>query len=157
MSRRYARARKGLRATDAVPLNKPVTTTMLSSIKEDGSTVPMIFQGALNREKFKEYLKDFLIPTLKPGNIVVADNLRSHKGDGIAELVASAGASLIYLPPYSPDLNPIEQMWSKIKAYLRKVKARTVEALLEAIPKAFDTVSQRDARGWFNCAGYSPL
>lgn len=147
MTRRYARAYKGLRATDAVPVNKPASTTILSSIRVDGSTVPMIFQGALNREKFKEYLKDFLIPTLKSGDIVIADNLLCHKGDGIPELVASSGASLLYLPPYSPDLNPIEQMWSKIKAYLRMVKARSVGALLDAIPKAFKIVTQRDTMG----------
>jgi len=154
MSRRYARSHKGSRAHDAVPLNKPISTTMLSSIRVDGSTVPMIFSGAVNRERFKEYLKDYLIPTLKAGDIVIVDNLRCHKGDGIIELVASVGASIIYLPPYSPDFNPIEQMWSKIKAYLRMVKARTVDTLMTAIPMAFNTISAQDAIGWFNCAGY---
>jgi transposase len=155
MSRRYARAEKGARATDAIPLNKPVSTTMLSSIRVDGSTIPMIFQGALNREKFKEYLREYLLATLKPGDIVIADNLRAHKGDGIAELVASVGAAIVYLPPYSPDLNPIEMMWSKIKAYLRMVKARTVDTLLQAIPNAFDSVSSLDAAAWFGHVGYS--
>lgn len=155
MSRRYARSHKGSRAHDAIPLNKPVSTTMLSSIRADGSTVPMVFSGALNRERFKKYLRDYLIPTLKPGDIVIADNLRCHKGDGIAELVASAGAVMVYLPPYSPDFNPIEQMWSKIKAFLRAVKARTVDALLDAIPKAFETISPHDVLAWFRCAGYS--
>lgn len=127
---------------------------MLSSIRADGSTVPMIFSGAVNRERFKEYLKEYLLPALKPGDIVVADNLRAHKGDGIAELIASVGAVMLYLLSYSPDFNPIEQMWSKIKAYLRAVKARSVDALLAAIPLAFDSISPSDARGWFSHAGY---
>jgi transposase len=86
---------------------------------------------------------------------VIADNLRAHKGDGIPELTASVGATIVYLPPYSPDLNPIEMMWSKIKAYLRMVKARTVDALLKAIPKAFHSIAKSDAIGWFKFVGYS--
>ena len=128
---------------------------MLSSTRADDSTVPMVFQGALNREKFKEYLRDYLLPALKSGDVVIADNLRAHQGNGIAELVASIGAMIVYLSPYSPDLNLIEVMWSKIKAYLRMVKARTVDALLEAIPKAFDSVFSLDAAGWFGCVGHS--
>lgn len=155
MTRRYGRSYQGDRVHDSAPLNKPTSTTILSSIRADGTTVPMVFCGALNREKFKEYLKLHLLPTLKPGDIVIADNLRAHKGDGIAELLASAGATILYLPPYSPDLNPIEKLWSKIKAFLRMVKARTVPALLDAIPLAFDTVSAQDAIGWFASSGYS--
>lgn len=154
MTRRYARAYKGTRACGHAPLNKPISTTMLSSIRADGTTVPLIFSGALNRDKFKEYLRENLLPTLKFGDIVIADNLRAHKGDGIEELVASVGATIVYLPPYSPDFNPIEQMWSKIKAYLRMVQSRSLNALLDAIPKAFATVSLQDALGWFAFAGY---
>ena len=154
MTRRYARAYRGSRAHGSVPLNKPTSTTMLSAIRVDGTTIPLIFSGALKRDKFKEYLKEYLLPTLKPGDIVIADNLRAHKGDGISDLVASVGATMMYLPPYSPDFNPIEQMWSKIKAYLRMVKARTLDDLLFAIPVAFATVSHQDAAGWFACAGY---
>lgn len=155
MTRRYARAYKGTRAHGSAPLNKPTSTTILSSIRADGTTVPLIFSGALNREKFKEYLREYLLPTLKPGDIVIADNLKAHKGDGISELVASVGAVIIYLPPYSPDLNPIELMWSKIKAYLRMVQARTIDSLRDAIPKAFSSVNQQDAIGWFAFDGYS--
>lgn len=108
MTRRYAREYKGTRAHGSAPLNKPTSTTILSSIRVDGTTVPLIFSGALNREKFKEYLREYLLPTLKPGDIVIADNLKAHKGDGISELVASVGAAIVYLRPYSPDLNPIE-------------------------------------------------
>jgi len=155
MSRRYGRAFGGERSTDAIPLNKGKSTTILSSVRADGTTVPMVFPGAVNRERFKEYLRDYLVPSLRPGDIVVMDNLPCHKVDGVAHLIESAGAHLLYLPPYSPDLNPIEQMWSKIKAFLRMFKARTVDALLGAIPTAFSLVSVSDIFGWFSAAGYS--
>lgn len=155
MARLYARAPGGERAVDAVPLNTGISTTMLSSVRMDGELVFTTFPGAVNGEKFKAYLEDFLIQTLRPGDIVVMDNLRSHKVSGVIELVESVGATVLYLPPYSPDLNPIEQMWSKIKAYLRKVKARTVDALLSAIPVVFASVLSSDILGWFSACGYS--
>lgn len=96
-----------------------------------------------------------LIDFLRPGDIVIMDNLRSHKVDGVVELIESVGATVLYLPPYSPDFNPIEEMWSKIKAYLRMVKARTVDALLSAIPDAFASVMTADILGWFDHCGYS--
>ena len=113
------------------------------------------FSGALNGEKFKDYLRDCLVPKLRQGDVVIMDNLRSHKVQGVKELLESAGASALYLPPYSPDLNPIEQMWSKVKACLRAVKARTVADLLLAIPLAFSSVTALDALGWFSHSGYS--
>lgn len=155
MSRRYARAFGGERAVDAIPLNKGQSTTILSSIRMDGTTVPIIFPGAVNREIFKEYLSDYLAASLRPGDIVIMDNLPCHKVDGVTAIIEQTGASVLYLPPYSPDLNPIEMMWSKIKAYLRMVKARTSDALLAAIPLAFATVSVSDVAGWFSTAGYS--
>lgn len=155
MSRRYARALGGNRATDAIPLNKGQATTILSSVRSDGTTVPMVFPGAVNREKFKEYLRDYLAASLHPGDVVVMDNLPCHKVAGVTDLIEAAGVSVLYLPPYSPDLNPIEMMWSKIKAFLRMVKARTVDALLYAIPLAFRTVNISDIQGWFAAAGYS--
>ncbi len=155
MSRLYARAKGGARANDAIPLNTGTSTTMLSSVRLNADPVYTTFSGAVNGERFKEYLRDLLIPTLQPGDIVIMDNLRAHKVSGIAELIESAGAFLVYLPPYSPDFNPIEQMWSKIKAFLRMVKARTVDALLEAIPLAFRSIAASDVVGWFSHAGYS--
>lgn len=155
MSRLYARASGGERATDSVPLNKGQSTTILSSVRLDGTTVPMVFPGAVNREKFKEYLRDYLAHSLRPGDVVIMDNLPCHKVAGVAELIESAGAFVLYLPPYSPALNPIEMMWSKIKAYLRMVKARTVDTLLSAIPLAFNSVLISDIQGWFAAAGYS--
>lgn len=155
MSRLYARAQGGKRANDAVPLNTGVSTTMLSSVRASGEKVYTTFSGAVNGERFKKYLRELLIASLRPGDIVIMDNLRSHKVDDVAQLIASAGAVILYLPPYSPDLNPIEQMWSKIKAFLRMAKARTVDALLAAIPFAFAAVSVSDISGWFAACGYS--
>jgi len=155
MSRRYARSIIGQRANDAIPLNTGKSTTILSSVRLDGTIVPVLFVGAVNRDRFLDYLKEHLVPTLQPGDIVIMDNLRTHKVDGVAALIQSAGAVPVYLPPYCPDLNPIEEMCSKIKAYLRKVKARSSVLLVQAIKDAFSTVSVSDIFGWFEHAGYS--
>jgi transposase len=157
MTRRYARAKDGQRANDHTPLNTGKTTTIVSSVRTDGTTVPVFLSGAMNGEKFSEYVEQHLVPTLHCGDIVVMDNLRSHKVDGIRQAIENAGATVLYLPPYSPDLNPIEQMWSKIKAFLRKVKARSQESLLLALPDAFASVSVEDIIGWFHHCGYSCL
>lgn len=154
MTRRYGRSKGKKRVVDSAPINTPKSTTLLSSIRLDGSTVPMVFQGAVNKERFLEYLRDFLVPTLQEGDIVIMDNLGSHKVSGVAELIHSAGAKLLYLPPYSPDLNPIEKMWSKLKAYFRKLKIRSLDPLWAAIPNAFSLVSASDAAGWFRASGY---
>ena len=111
MTRHYGRAKGGARAYDSAPLNTPTSTTILSSVRADGEKVYTTLDGALNGERFKEYLREKLIHTLKPGDILIMDNLRSHKVQGVKELVESVGAKIMYLPPYSPDLNPIEQMW----------------------------------------------
>lgn len=154
MTRRYGRSKGKQRVVDSTPLNTPKTTTLLSSIRLDGSTVRTAFQGALNKERFLEYLRDILVPRLQKGDIVVMDNLGSHKVTGVAEFIRSAGAELLYLPPYSPDFNPIEKMWSKLKAYFRKLKFRSVELLQAAIPEAFSTITASDAHGWFVASGY---
>ena len=157
MTRRYARAKNGERANDHTPLNTGKTTTIVSSIRTDGTTVPMLLSGALNGEKFKVYIEQYLAPTLHHGDIVVMDNLRCHKVAGITQAIENVGAHVLFLPPYSPDLNPIEQMWSKIKAFLRKVKARSQELLLDALPDAFASISIQDIIGWFYHDGYSCL
>jgi transposase len=157
MTRRYARAKNGQRANDHTPLNTGKTTTIVSSVRTDGTTVPMFLSGSLNGESFREYIEQHLVPALRTDDIVVMDNLRSHKVDGIKQAIEKVHAHVLYLPPYSPDLNPIEQMWSKIKAFLRKVKARSVEVLMDALPKAFDTISADDILGWFHHDGYSCL
>lgn len=154
MTRRYGRSKGKRRVVDSAPINTPTSTTLLSSIRLDGTTVPVSFQGALNKERFLEYLKNSLVPTLRPGDFVIMDNLASHKVAGVAELIRSAGAEPLYLPPYSPDFNPIEKMWSKLKALFRKLKLRSLELLTTAIPTAFMSITSADSRGWFSLAGY---
>ena len=155
MTRLYGRAFEGKRVVDYVPDVRFQRTSILSSIRLDGSYVPMVFSGSLDGELFKTYLKEFLVTTLSSGDIVIMDNLSSHKVEGVSEIVESVGAKIIYLPPYSPDLNPIEQMWSKIKAYLRKMKARSPDILFSEIKNAFGTIVASDIAGWFRHSGYS--
>ena len=114
----------------------------------------MVVDGATTKDIFKAYVQHILLPTLNAGDIVVLDNLSAHKNQEIRDLIESAGAELWFLPPYSPDLNPIEKMWSKIKAILRTLKARTEEALVKAIAKALEAITAKDAEGWFKSCGY---
>lgn len=130
------------------------TTTMISSMRLDGSTACMAIDGATDTEVFRAYVGEVLIPTLREGDIVVMDNLTPHKNEETLALIEKAGASVLFLPPYSPDLNPIEKMWSKVKAALRSLEARTHEELLAAIAKALSLVSASDARNWFSAYGY---
>jgi len=120
----------------------------------DGTIVPCVFDDALNGDLFREYVRVFLVPTLKSGDIVVMDNLSSHKVSGIAEMIQSVGAQVKFLPPYSPDFNPIELMWSKMKAILRNLKIRSRDLLDEAIVSALDSVSISDIINWFAHDGY---
>ena len=154
MARRYGRGRGGRRVVDHAPLSKPKSTTILSSIRLDGELAFTTFQGGTTGARFLTYLKDILIPTLRPGDIVVMDNLRTHHIQAVAELLHDAGAQVLYLPPYSPDLNPIEKLWSKVKAVLRKLRVRTADALAAAIPFALGSISSQNCVGWFRCAGY---
>jgi transposase len=155
MTKRYGRAYVGERVVDYAPDARFNRISILSSIRLDGTIVPLAFSGALNGLLFQKYIETFLVQTLKPGDLVVMDNLSSHKIPGIAEAIERAGATAVYLPPYSPDLNPIELMWSKVKTYLRKVKARTFQSLLDTIGDALDLVSSSDISGWFSATGYS--
>lgn len=155
MTRLYGRGASNERVVDHTPDTRFERTTILSSIRANGDMVPLVFEGALNGELFKEYITQCLAPTLKAGDVVVMDNLSSHKVEGIMEPIIAAGATIRYLPPYSPDLNPIEMMWSKMKAYLRKVKARTKELLEDAIADALNLISVSDILGWFAEDGYS--
>jgi transposase len=155
MTRLYGRGTGGARVTEHVPCVCFERTSILSSVRLSGELVPVIFEGSVNGEFFKEYVSKFLVPTLQEGDIVIMDNLSSHKVKGVAELIQAAGADVVYLPQYSPDLNPIEMMWSKIKAHLRKTKARTRQLLDDAIAEALRLVSQADISGWFAKDGYS--
>ena len=155
MTRLYGRTFGGGRVVDAAPHGHWHTTTMLASIRLDGTTAAMVIEGATDAAVFGAYVDHVLVPSLRPGDVVVMDNLAPHKVASVAEAIASVGATAWYLPPYSPDFNPSEKMWSKIKAFLRKVKARTPEALLNAIATALRTVSVFDVAAWFKSCGYS--
>ena len=154
MTRRYGRARSSERCVDHAPLNTPQTTTVLSSIRFDGEKAFTTYQGGTTGERFVAYLKDTLLPTLHPGDIVVMDNMRSHHVKAVRKLLEAAGMIPLYLPPYSPDLNPIEKMWSKIKSILRSWKIRSLDALPDAIRRAFDLVSVQDCQHWFAVSSY---
>src|SRR5713101_5951445 len=153
----YARAPRGQRAHGSVPRNRGKNTTLLASLSVQGIGASMILEGATNAAAFEIYLEQILLPSLAPGQIVVMDNLSAHKGARVRQLIEERGCQLLFLPAYSPDFSPIEETFSKIKAYLRRVGARTREALEEAIAQALETVTPQDAHGWFGHCGYSPL
>ena len=154
MTRLYGRIIGGGRLVDRTPHGHWCTTTILSSLPLDGSTAAMVIEGATDRDVFEAYVQQVLISSLRPGDIVVMDNLAPHKAATIIAAIEMAGAEVWFLPPYSPDLNPIEKLWSKVKALLRSAKARTEEALLRAIAVALEAVCPSDARGWFSSCGY---
>ena len=154
MVRRYGRAKNKNRVNDYAPVNTPKKTTLVSSVRLDGTQAYEFFQGSLNGKNFLSYVKNTLIPTLKKGDIVVMDNLSCHKVKGVKEAIEEAGASVLYLPPYSPDFNPIEMMWSKMKTLLPNWKTDTPELLHSVIPDAFSSVSVSDISGWFTASGY---
>ncbi len=155
MTRLRGRAPRGQRVHDHIPLCHWSTTTMLCSIRRDGTTAAMTIDGPTTSEVFRAYVEHILVPTLRPGDIVVLDNLSPHKDKAALALIEAAGAEVRPLPPYSPDLNPIEKMWSKVKACLRRTKARDPDALLAAIGSALAEVTVQDAAGWFASCGYS--
>ena len=149
MTRRYAYSLGGSRAVDSAPLSKPKNTTILSSIQLDGTL------RYTTVERFKRYLETDLLPHLNGNSVLIMDNMKSHHARAVKNLLDSSGVRYIYLPPYSPDLNPIEKLWSKVKAFLRKFKARTLDALPNAIQNAFHSVIVSDCSGWFRFCGYA--
>jgi transposase len=155
MARRYGRAPRGERVVAAIPHGHWKTTTLVAALRQDRVTAPCVFDGAINGERFVAWVEQGLAPTLLPGDIVVMDNLGSHKVAGVREAIEAAGAQVFYLPPYSPDLNPIEQVFAKLKAILRKVAARTVDALWQAIGRALDEFPAAECANYLRNAGYS--
>ena len=149
----YAWSRRGERAFGSAPRNWGKNVTLLASITAEGLGPCLAVEGSTTREVFETYLECVLAPALSPGQVVV-DNLSSHKGGRVKEIIEGCGCELLYLPPYSPDFNPIEQAFSKIKGLMRKAEARTREALIEAMGLALEAVSARDARGFFDHCGY---
>lgn len=155
MARRFGRAPRGERVIGGVPRNYGANLTMIAALGLHGIEAVMTIEGATDAEVFHAYAERVLGPTLRPGDVVVLDNLSAHKMTAIREVIEGRGARLLYLPPYSPDLAPIEQAWSKIKTFLRTAKARTREALERAIQQALTTITAADAHGWFTYCGYT--
>lgn len=154
MTRRYGRAPRGQRVTDRVPGDPGVNVTLIGALSLTGLKALMTIPGTTTGEVFRAYAEQVLGPTLRPGDVVVMDNLRAHKVSGVAEALVGRGAQVVYLPPYSPDLSPIEACWSKLKTALRGAKARTYEALDAALAEAWEAVTASDAQGWFTHCGY---
>jgi transposase len=150
----YAYAPIGERAFFEAPRNRGTNTTLLASLHSEGAGPSMAVEGATNKEVFEAYLEHFLVPALRPGQLVVMDNLGAHRSKKVRELIEGRGCKLLYLPPYSPDLNPIEEAFSKLKHILRKIGARGKEALIEAMGRALEAVSTEDVRGFFAHCGY---
>jgi transposase len=128
---------------------------MISAVRLSGPFAPAVFDGPTDRDVFTAYVEQVLIRELRPGDVVVMDNLSPHKAPAIRQAIEAAGATLLYLPPYSPDFNPIENMWSKLKQFLRKAAARTFETLCEAIAKGLKTITSNDCLGFFQNCGYA--
>jgi transposase len=154
LTRLRGRVRGTGRLHDHTPSGHWRTLTMLGSLRLDGETTCLVIEGATDSEVFREYIRAVLGPTLRPGDIVVCDNLAAHRDVEAQKLIEAHGAELRFLPAYSPDLNPIEMMWSKLKAHLRQAKARTDPDLLVAIQQGLHAVSSSDAQGFFRQAGY---
>ena len=155
MTRLYGRARGGNRCTDSAPCGRWETVTILSSIRLDGETESLVFEGAVDRKMFDAYIKEGLAPTLRPGDIGVMDNLSAHKSQDACNAIRERQAEVFFLPAYSPDFNPIEKMWSKVKQILRGIKPRTEEELFAATATALNAVTADDALGWFDSCGYA--
>jgi transposase len=157
MTRRYGRAPRGQRLIAAVPHGHWKTSTFVAGLRTSGLTAPLVVDCAMNGDIFRAYVEQVLAPTLKPGDVVILDNLGSHKVAGVREAIEARGATLVYLPPYSPDLNPIEQAFAKLKALLRKIAARTVSRLWDAIGDLLDRFTPQECANYLANAGYVPL
>ncbi len=154
MTPRTSRAPRGQRAYGAAPRNHGKNTTLIAALSVEGIGAAMTLEGAADAEAFVAYITHVLVPTLRPGQIVIMDNLSVHKNERVRRRIEGAKCRLVYLPAYSPDMTPIEQAFSKVKAFLRRAEARTREALEAAIGAALATVTAADAAGWFTACGY---
>ena len=155
MRRRYGRAPRGERVREATPAGHWRTLTLLGAMTSEGMLATMTVESPTDGEVFLAYLDQVLCPQLRPGQVVVMDNLGAHKVSGVRERIETTGAELRYLPPYSPDFNPIEQAWSKTKQRLRSAKARTLEALEDAVTQALASITAQNASAWFRHCGYA--
>jgi transposase len=154
MARRYGRCRRGERLRVGVPHGHWKTTTFVAGLKITGMAAPLVLDGPINRIAFETYVEKVLVPELSSGDVVIMDNLSSHKGTRVRQMIEAAGASLRFLPPYSPDFNPIENAFAKLKAHLRKAAERTVDGLWNAIGRVIDLFTPDECRNYFVAAGY---
>lgn len=155
MTRLYGRAVPGKRVTEGTPGYSGQHYTLLSTLSPEGITAPWVFKGTMTSQAFATYVSCVLAPTLRAGDILLVDNLSAHRVAAAREAIEARGAQLLFLPPYSSDLNPIELCWSKVKAALRKAKVRTFDALLDAFALALRSVTDQDAKHWFARCGYA--
>ena len=155
MTRTHGRSRRGERLVAKVPHGRWHTLTFLAALRSDRIDAPCVIDGPINGESFRAYVEQMLIPTLKPGDIVVIDNLGSHKGKSVRRAIRAAGAKLFFLPPYSPDLNPIEQVFAKLKTLLRKAAERTVEATWRRIGALLQAFTPQECANYFANSGYA--
>lgn len=154
MTRDYGRSRRGSRVHGRVPRNRGTVTTLIGALTVDGVDAIMAIEGGTSGEVFLTYVSDVLVPRLCPDDIVILDNAGAHKVKGVREAIEGAGAKLWYLPPYSPDLNPIELCWSKLKSILKSTGARTAEALEQAVGMAMKAITPENAKAWFRHCGF---
>lgn len=154
MKRLYGRTLKGERLVDSVPGGHWQTTTMISAIRSGGVATAMVTEGATDALVFRGFIEHFLVPVLRRGDVVVMDNLSSHKVSGVREAIEHAGAEVWYLPPYSPDFNPIEQAWSKVKSVIRSITPKTTRQLYRAIGDALRRITRRECQNYFANCGY---
>jgi transposase len=158
MVRARGRCARGERLVTSAPAGLWQTSTLVAAVAlDDGVVAPMVIDGPLNGESFAQYVESTLAPALRPGRIVVMDNLPVHKGKRVADAIAACGCTLVFLPPYSPDLNPIEHVWSKVKALLRAAAARTFDAVVAAAGDALRAITPADCDGYFSHCGYDAL
>jgi len=155
MTRLHGWAPCGERLVDKIPHGHWRTSTFLAALRNDRIEAPCLFDGPINGERFRAYVEQFLVPTLKPGDVVILDNLGSHKGKAVRAAIRAAGAHLLFLPKYSPDLNPIEQVFAKLKTLIRKIGARTYDALCEAAAETLKTYSAQQCTAYLRNAGYA--
>lgn len=154
MTRSYGRSPRGCRCIDSAPLGDWQTTTFVAGLRRHQLTAPMVIDGPMDGAMFLAWVEQFLCPTLQPGDTVILDNLSSHKVEGVQQAVAATGAKVLYLPPYSPDLNPIEKLFSKLKSLLRKAAPRATEELWKEIGILLDTLSPSECANYFASSGY---
>ena len=154
MARLYGRSVRGERCRSPIPHGHWKTTTFVGALRRSGMTAPMVLDGAMHGAAFLAYVEQMLVPTLKPGDVVIMDNLPAHKLVAIRQAIENAGATLRFLPPYSPDFNPIEMAFSKLKAHLRRIGARTFTDMFNAIAEICDLYSPEECWNYFTAAGY---